>query len=90
MEHIYRETDSTSVDHSGMGTHIPLVTVPESYLVINCPCGEEHRISLNELPSSTSRRSQVEQKCEYARHFIVHTGHSRYRKILIVSEFGEQ
>ncbi len=77
-------------DISSVHSHIPIVTVPRTYLTIECPCGEDHRIDLNELPQSTSRRMQVQEKCEYARHFVVHSGHAKYRKILIVSDFGEK
>lgn len=82
-------TETASGSISTIHSPISQVTVPEAYLVFNCPCGKEHRISLNDLPRSTARRLQIEEKCEYARHFIVHTGHPRYRKILIVSEFGD-
>lgn len=81
------ETTSGSV--SNIHSPSSVVTVPEAYLVFNCPCGKEHRINLSDLPRSTARRLQIEEKCEYARHFIIHSGHSRYRKILIVSEYGE-
>jgi len=85
------ETGIEATSGSLIRTDSPIstVTVPEAHLVFNCPCGKEHRISLSDLPSSTARRLQIEEKCEYARHFIIHTGHSRYRKILIVSEFGD-
>ncbi|MCP8322788.1 MAG: hypothetical protein L6N96_01225 [Candidatus Methylarchaceae archaeon HK02M2] len=65
------------------------LVVPQTYLLIECPCGEEHKIDLNSLTQSTKRTMQVEKQCECARHFIIHTGHPGYRKILIVSEFGD-
>lgn len=89
VEHLYRRSETGLSDSLGADSQFSRLAVPESYLVINCTCGEEHRISLNDLPESTSRRMQVEQRCEHARHFIIHSGHPRYRKILIVSEFGD-
>ncbi len=80
----------TSTDGSMLHSHIPIVTVPQTYLTIVCPCGKEHKIDLSELPQSTTRRMQVQQKCEHAQHFIIHSGHAKYRKILIVSDFGEK
>lgn len=82
--------ETTSSDHSMLHSHVPIVTVPQTYLTIVCPCGEEHKIDLSNLPQSTSRRIQVQEKCEYARHFVIHSGHAKYRKILIVSDFGEK
>lgn len=85
-----RGIEITSTDGSMLHSHIPIVTVPQTYLTIVCPCGEEHKIDLSNLPQSTTRRMQVEEKCEYARHFVIHSGHAKYRKILIVSDFGEK
>ena len=84
------EIHPTSIDRSTLHSHIPVVTAPQTFLTIVCPCGKEHRIDLTELPQSTSRRIQVQEKCEHAQHFIIHTGHAKYRKILIVSDFGEK
>ncbi len=81
---------STSTDGSMLRSHIPIVTAPQTYLTIVCPCGDEHKIDLSNLPQSTTRRMQVQEKCEYARHFVIHSGHAKYRKILIVSDFGEK
>ena len=81
---------STSSNLGGVHSHVPVVTVPQTYLTIVCPCGEDHKIDLSNLPQSTSRRMQVQEKCEYARHFVIHSGHAKYRKILIVSDFGEK
>lgn len=80
----------TSSNTSMLHSHVPIVTVPQTYLTIVCPCGEDHKIDLSNLPQSTSRRMQVQEKCEYARHFVIHSGHAKYRKILIVSDFGEK
>ncbi len=66
-----------------------LFHIPRAYLTIDCKCGKQHQIDLTKLPESTSRRIQVKQECKQARHFIVHSGHPRYRKILIISEFGD-
>jgi hypothetical protein len=82
--------EMTSTDGSMLHSHIPIVTVPQTYLTIVCPCGDEHKIDLSNLPQSTTRRMQVQEKCEYARHFVIHSGHAKYRKILIVSDFGEK
>lgn len=82
--------EMTATDGSMLHSHVPIVTVPQTYLTIVCPCGEEHKIDLSNLPQSTSRRMQVQEKCEYARHFVIHSGHAKYRKILIVSDFGEK
>jgi hypothetical protein len=84
------EIKTTSIDGSALHSHVPIVTVPQTYLTIVCPCGEEHKIDLSELPQSTTRRMQIQEKCEYARHFVIHSGHAKYRKILIVSDFGEK
>jgi hypothetical protein len=85
-----REINSSSIDGSRLHSSIPMPTVPQAYLTIVCPCGKEHKIDLSELPQSTSRRIQVQEKCEHAQHFIIHSGHAKYRKILIVSDFGEK
>ncbi len=70
--------------------HIPpLFHEPRAFLMIACVCGEEHQVDLTELPASTIHRVQVKQECHQARHFIIHSGHPRYRKILVISEFGE-
>ena len=82
--------EMTSTDGSMLHSHVPVVTVPQTYLTIVCPCGKEHKIDLSNLPQSTSRRMQVQEECEYARHFVIHSGHAKYRKILIVSDFGEK
>jgi hypothetical protein len=82
--------EMTSTDGSMLHSHIPIVKVPQTYLTIVCPCGDEHKIDLSNLPQSTTRRMQVQEKCEYARHFVIHSGHAKYRKILIVSDFGEK
>jgi hypothetical protein len=81
---------TASVDSYVSGSPVPLVSVPQTYLLIECPCGEEHKIDLNSLSQTTKRTMQVEKQCQCARHFIVHTGHPGYRKILIVSEFGDE
>lgn len=85
-----RQIHSTSIDDSSLYSVIPPITTPRTYLTIVCPCGEEHKIDLSELPQSTSRRIQVHEKCKHAQHFIIHSGHAKYRKILIVSDFGEK
>jgi hypothetical protein len=85
-----RGIEITSTDGSMLHSHIPIVTVPQTYLTIVCPCGDEHKIDLSNLPQSTTRRMQVQEKCKYARHFVIHSGHAKYRKILIVSDFGEK
>jgi len=85
-----RGIEITSTDGSMLHSHVPVVTVPQTYLTIVCPCGKEHKIDLSNLPQSTSRRMQVQEECEYARHFVIHSGHAKYRKILIVSDFGEK
>jgi len=85
-----RGIEITSTDGSMLHSHIPIVTVPQTYLTIVCPCGDEHKIDLSNLPQSTTRRMQVQEKCAYARHFVIHSGHAKYRKILIVSDFGEK
>ncbi len=70
--------------------HIPSIFhEPRAYLTIDCVCGKQHQIDLTKLPASTNRRVQVKQECNRARHFIVHNGHPRYRKILLISEFGD-
>jgi hypothetical protein len=84
------EIKTTSIDGYSPHSHVPIVTVPQTYLTIVCPCGDEHRINLSQMPQSTSRRMQIQEKCEYARHFVIHSGHAKYRKILIVSDFGEK
>lgn len=84
------ENQITSSNTSMLHSHVPIVTAPQTYLTIVCPCGEDHKIDLSNLPQSTSQRIQVQEKCEYARHFVIHSGHAKYRKILIVSDFGEQ
>ncbi len=68
---------------------IPLLHVPRAFLMIDCTCGKQHQIDLTKLPASTNRRIQVKQECKCARHYIVHSGHPRYRKILLISEFGD-
>ena len=65
------------------------VFVPEAHLHITCPCGQTHKINLNDLPASTAQRVQVKTECPFGEYFIVHSGHSKYRKILIIAEFGE-
>jgi hypothetical protein len=79
-----------SIDGSSLHSTVPAVTVPQAYLTIVCPCGKEHKIDLSQLPQSTSRRMQIHEKCEHAQHFVIHSGHAKYRKILIVSDFGEK
>ena len=85
-----RGIETTSTDGSSLHSHVPVITVPQTYLTIMCTCGKEHRVDLSQLPQSTTRRMQVQEECEYARHFIIHSGHAKYRKILIVSDFGEK
>ena len=63
--------------------------IPQTYLVIACACGKEHKVNLSELPQTSSEKIQIKEKCEYARHYIVHSGQTGYRKILVVSKFGE-
>ncbi|MHA2093919.1 MAG: hypothetical protein ACW98F_04750 [Candidatus Hodarchaeales archaeon] len=81
---------TASIDGSSIHSPVPAVIVPQTFLTIVCPCGKEHRIDLSNLPQSTSRRMQVHEKCKHAQHFIIHSGHAKYRKILIVSDFGEE
>jgi hypothetical protein len=85
-----RGIETTAIDGSSIHSPNQAIKVPQTYLTIMCPCGKEHKIDLSNLPQSTSRRIQVHEKCKYAQHFIIHTGHAKYRKILIVSDYGEE
>ncbi|MFX0208226.1 MAG: hypothetical protein ACFFDT_19735 [Candidatus Hodarchaeota archaeon] len=67
----------------------PTLYQSQTMLVFNSVCGKRHQIDLNQLPASTTRRVQVKQESKLARHFIIHSRHTNYRKILIISEFGD-
>jgi hypothetical protein len=90
LQVLHNEIRPASTDGCSLHSTVPNITVPRAYLTIVCVCGKEHRIDLSELPQSTSRRMQIHEKCEHAQHFVIHTGHAKYRKILIVSDFGEK
>lgn len=79
-----------STDATSLHSSIPLVTIPEAHLHITCPCGEVHKISLNDLPATTTRQVQVKEECPYGQYFIVHSGHPKYRKILVVADYGDK
>lgn len=78
----------TLEDHS-FGTPVNSFIVPQTYLYIACACGKEHKINLNELPQTSSEKIQIKEKCEHAQHYIIHSGQNGYRKLLIVSKYGE-
>lgn len=82
-------TKTMSIDASSLHSSIPLVTIPEAHLHITCPCGKTHKVSLNDLPATTTRRVQVKEECPYGQYFIVHSGHPKYRKILVVADYGD-
>jgi hypothetical protein len=81
--------ETTYIDPTASYSSIPSVVVPQAHLHITCPCGKEHKIDLNNLPSSTSQRVQVKEECPYGQYYIVHSGRPKYRKIMIISEFGD-
>lgn len=87
---LHKKSETISIDSSVVNYHTPMINIPQTYLHIMCPCGKEHRIDLSSLTQSTIHSTQVKEECDYARHFVVHSGHAKYRKILIASEFGEK
>ena len=86
---LHSSMKSQTLEDDSYATHTKSFIVPQTYLCIACACGKEHKINLNELPQKTSEKVQIKEKCEYAQHYIVHSGKTGYRKILIVSEFGD-
>ena len=89
IQTLQTRTKTTSTDASSLHSPIPLVTIPEAHLHITCPCGKVHKINLNDLPATTTRQVQVKEKCPYGQYFIVHSGHPKYRKILVVADYGD-
>ncbi len=81
---------SRTLQDSNVSSIIPFFHQPRAFLMIECVCGKRHQVDLNKLPTTTTRQVQVEQECERARHFIIHSGYPRYRKILLISEFGDE
>ena len=80
---------SQSMEDDSYATHTNSLLVPQTYLLIACACGKEHKINLNELPQKSTEKIQIKAECEYARHYIVHSGQTGYRKILVVSKYGD-
>ena len=80
---------SQSLEDDSYASYTNSIIVPQTYLVIACACGKEHKINLNELPQTSSGKIQIKEKCDVAKHYIIHSGQTGYRKIIVVSEFGD-
>jgi hypothetical protein len=89
MTSLHNQVKTGFIDRTSIHPNYSMVTVPEAHLHISCPCGKEHKINLNNLPSSTSQRVQIKEECPYGQYYIVHSGRDKYRKIMIISEFGD-
>ena len=89
LSYLHPGMKSESSEDDSYATHTNSFIIPQTYLVIACACGKEHKINLNELPQTSSGKVQIKEKCELARHYIVHSGQDGYRKVLIVSNYGD-
>lgn len=86
---LHNQIKTDFIDPTSTYPNYSTVTVPEAHLHISCPCGKEHKINLNNLPASTSNSVQVKEECPYGQYYIVHSGRNKYRKIMIITEFGD-
>jgi hypothetical protein len=89
MSSLHNQTKTGFNDPTSTHSNYSMVTVPEAHLHISCPCGKEHKINLNNLPSSTAQSVQIKEECPYGQYYIVHSGREKYRKIMIITEFGD-
>jgi len=89
LSYVHPSMKSESSEDDSYATHTNSFIVPQTYLCIACACGKEHKINLNELPQTSSQKVQIKEKCEHAQHYIVHSGQTGYRKILVVSKYGD-
>ena len=89
LSYLHPGMKSESSEDDSYATHTNSFIIPRTYLVIACACGKEHKINLSELPETCSQKVQIKDKCEHAKHYIVHSGQTGYRKLLIVSDYGE-
>ena len=80
---------SHSLEDDSHATHTNSFLPTQTYLCIACACGKEHKINLEELPQTCSGKTQIKEKCECAKHYVVYSGQTGYRKVLIVSKFGD-
>jgi hypothetical protein len=89
ISYLHPGMKSQSSEDDSYATQTNSFITPQTYLCIACACGKEHKINLDELPQTSSEKIQIKEKCEYARHYIVHSGQNGYRKVLIVSKYGD-